>query len=358
MDRRHPPPTLPSADIASFKAKIDDRKRLFYLLASIIALPSILFVWFFYGDNNLFIRYAYPILIAEAGLWIIALLYRRIPLLWIEFFVLFTIGLFYLAKYVYHLFFDNPTFVWREIEANSGAVIILFILAYTILHHQVAFRFTILYTTTTLAFGLYRFSSNQTELLIDFIRLETRLIVIALLTYVLAKVKDDLLAAQQQANYWEWQANIDHLTQLPNRRMISTRIEQVLKTNSAFALFLIDLDDFKCFNDTYGHDVGDLLLSQVAFTLKTSLRAGDMVARWGGEEFLVLVNEATKEQAIHLAERLRSEVEKLDFDNNRISISIGCTLSRPRDDLFSLLKRADTALYAAKTQGRNRVCWQ
>lgn len=358
MDRRLPSLALPSSDPASFKAKIDERKRLFYLITLLVALPSIFSVWFFYRQNNLFIRYAYPILIAEAGLWIIGLLWRRIPLFWIERFVLYSVGLFFFAKFVYHLFFENPIVIWREIETISGAVIIFYIIAYITLHHQLAFRFTLIYTTAMLLLGLWRFYPNEMGLLIDFIRLETRLIVIALLTFVLAKHKDDLIAAQKQADYWEWQANIDHLTQLPNRRMISALIEQRLKTKRAFSILLIDLDHFKCFNDTYGHDFGDLLLSRLAFTLKTNLRASDFAARWGGEEFLVLANETTEEQATHLAERLRCEVEKLDFGEDRISISIGGTLSQLRDDLDTLLKRADNALYTAKAQGRNRVCWE
>lgn len=357
MERRHLlPPSL--GDLASLNERINERKRLFYFLALLVAIPSIFFAWFFLRENNLFIRYAYPILIANAGSWMIGLLWRRIPLARIEGVVIITVGFFFLVKYGYHLFFENPVVVWQEIETISSAILILFILCYIMFHHQLAFRMTLIYTGLTLALGLGRLYPNELSLLINFIRLETRLIVIALLTFVLAKMKDDLRVAQQQADYWEKQANLDHLTQLPNRRMMSSLINQYLRVSHPVAILLIDIDDFKCFNDTYGHDIGDLLLSRVAYTLKVSLRATDVAARWGGEEFLVLAKDATQEQALLLAERLRNEVEEIGFFDDQISVSIGGTLSQPKDNLDTVLKRADNALYTAKAQGRNRVCWE
>ncbi|GAB4481998.1 MAG: hypothetical protein Kow0088_24660 [Anaerolineales bacterium] len=286
------------------------------------------------------------------------LYWRRIPLVWIENFVLFTIGIFYLAKFVFYLYFENPHENWMEIETIAAGMIILFVLSYIILESQFAFRLSLIYTATTLIIGLGKFYPTNIELLPDFIRLETRLIVIALLTFVLAKVKDELILAQRQAAYWEWQANIDHLTQLPNRRMISTLIEQSIKEHKIFSILLIDIDDFKCFNDTYGHDHGDVLLSRIAYALKTNLRATDVVSRWGGEEFLVLLYDTTPDHAYQLAERLRHEVLQMEFNEDRVSVSIGGTLFKLQDNLPTLLKRADNALYTAKAQGRNCVCWE
>ena len=337
--------------------KLEERKRYMYLIASLVAFPSIYYVWWVYRDTQPFNRYAYPFLMAEALLWIGALLWRRIPLVWIERMVLFTIGLFFFAKYLYYLYFER-VLIWSEIEAITGVIFIVFILGYIILDHRLAFALTLIYTALTFVTGLVRFQARDTEVLPDFIRLQTRQAVIALLTFILAKVKDDLRLAQKQTDYWEKQANIDHLTQLPNRRAMSALIQERIDAKMPFAILLIDIDDFKCFNDTYGHDIGDVLISRVAFTLKINLRMTDSAARWGGEEFLVLVNETSAEQAFSLAERLRIEVQKIDFDENLISISIGGTMFKFDDDLPKLLKRADQTLYAAKQQGRNCVCWQ
>ncbi len=336
--------------------EIEERKRRLYLIASVIGLPSVYFVWRVYGVRDPFIRYVYPFLIAEAILWIAALLWQRVPLAWIEHFVLYSLGIFFLVKLTYYLYFVDPATAWKEIESLTGGMLIIFILAYIILSHRVALRSVLIYIALTFLVGLARTLPEPGELMTDFIRLETRLVTVAVLTYILAKVKDDLALSQKRAAYWEWQANIDHLTQLPNRRMLSALLEEYLQAKKTFAILLVDLDDFKCFNDTYGHDVGDVLLGRVAFTLKTNLRASDTAARWGGEEFLV-VTETNQAQAKALAERLRLEVQKIDFDQNLISISIGGTMSIRGEDLSSLLKRADEALYCAKAAGRNCVCW-
>jgi diguanylate cyclase (GGDEF)-like protein len=356
MDRRHyfhpslPPP--PNID-----EEIQNRKRRLYLIASLLSLPSIYFVWSVYGKTDPFIFHVYPFLIAEALLWSGALLWRRIPLVWIERFVFFTIGLFFFVKFTYYIYFTDLTTSWKEIETISAGMLITFIIGYIILPHRLALSASFSYTAAVFLVGMLRFFPANPELVTDLTRLVTRLLVIGLLTFVLAKVKEDVIEAQREAAYWEWQANIDDLTQLPNRRMISELIERRLASRVLFAILLIDLDDFKCYNDTYGHDTGDLILSRVAFTLKNNLRASDLAARWGGEEFLVLVDTPAAE-ADQLAERLRSAVEKMEFGEDRISISIGGTFALQNDDLHSLIKRSDTALYRAKAHGRNCVCWE
>ncbi len=358
MERRQVPHLLPPPNWTRLNGKLEQRKRRLYLIASLVAFPSIYYVWRSYGDTQPFIHYVYPFLMATALLWMAGLIWRRIPLVWVERFVLITVALFLFVRFAYYFYIENPALAWKEIDSIAGAMIILFILSYIMLPHQLAFRLTLIYASVTAMLGVARLAGNERELLPDFIRLETRLIVTALLTFILAKVKDDLLVAQQEADYWERQANVDHLTQLPNRRMISSLIERYIHAKKPFAILLIDVDDFKCFNDTYGHDVGDLLLRRLAYALRTNLRATDFAARWGGEEFLVLASEATASHARELAERLRSEVQKVEFDEDLITISIGGTLSTPQDDLESLLKRADNALYQAKQQGRNCVCWE
>jgi len=358
MERRlYPlPPALPPPP--NIDGEIQNRKRRLYLIASFVSIPSVYFVWKAYGQTDPFIDRAYPYLIAEVLLWSGALLWKRIPLVWIERFVLFSIALFLIAKFSYTIFIGNPATSSEGVEMLAGGMSIVIILIYLILPDQLALKASIAYISVFLLLGTVRFYPAYPDLQTDLIRTATRSLVIALLTFILAKVKDDLISAQRKAAYWEWQANIDHLTQLPNRRMISDVINRYLSVQTSFTILLIDLDDFKCYNDTYGHDVGDLLLSRVAHTLKNNLRASDFVARWGGEEFLVLTGNLTKQQGKQLGERLRKAVEKMDFGEDRVSISIGGTIALQNDDLPSLIKRADTALYRAKSQGRNCVCWE
>jgi len=164
----------------------------------------------------------------------------------------------------------------------------------------------------------------------------------------------------------------DKLTSLKNRAFFEEKSKAYLnnihktKENKRrdwmgfydICFLFFDIDYFKNINDTYGHDVGDKVLKVVAETLKKDLRLGDIVARWGGEEFVGILLGANEEQAKIKAEEIRAEVESLTFDEPsdlKVTISIG--LSEFKGDLTfeELIKHADKALYRAKQTGRNRT---
>lgn len=157
-------------------------------------------------------------------------------------------------------------------------------------------------------------------------------------------------------------ASIDQLTNIPNRFLFLERFEQMLslanRQNRTVALLYIDLDDFKIVNDTHGHHVGDVLLSQVAERLGTRVRRSDTAARLGGDEFSVLLDGVTEEQALAVAdqiiESLKQPYEPEDVPCV-IGVSVGISLY-PRDGerVDVLLKRADMAMYAAKESGGNQ----
>ena len=125
--------------------------------------------------------------------------------------------------------------------------------------------------------------------------------------------------------------------------------------NLSFIFF--DIDHFKKINDTFGHDVGDEVLKQVAKTIQSSVRDGDTAARWGGEELVVTLVGATERDAVRKAEEIRYSVEALDFKEPglKVTISAGVASLVPDVTFDDLLKRADKALYKAKESGRNRV---
>lgn len=161
------------------------------------------------------------------------------------------------------------------------------------------------------------------------------------------------------------QANTDPLTGLANRRFFKTIAEKELslmrRQQDYFTVLMIDIDHFKSVNDLYGHQAGDTILKRVAQTLAGNLREEDMVARIGGEEFVVCSPATNRLAAIVLAERLRKAVESLAVEVEGrvvpVTISLGISL-RPQDgdDLDALLAVADERLYIAKQQGRNRFC--
>ncbi|MCW8879367.1 MAG: diguanylate cyclase [Kangiellaceae bacterium] len=157
----------------------------------------------------------------------------------------------------------------------------------------------------------------------------------------------------------------DPLTGLANRRKLLDRVRlewsRSLRSKSPISLLLLDLDEFKNINDNYGHDVGDAVLKTVAEILTETLRDADMIARWGGEEFVILLPETELSQAGSVAERVRRKVEnsKLAVGDVRIkfTVSIGFSTNRGGDKSFdTLLKLAEQFLSQAKQSGRNKVC--
>ncbi len=158
----------------------------------------------------------------------------------------------------------------------------------------------------------------------------------------------------------------DTLTELPNRRYALDTLAKCWDTPegkepSALTCMILDIDHFKRVNDNYGHDVGDVVLKEIAEVLRGSLRGGDVACRFGGEEFLVICDGLDAKNSSHLAERLRKAVaERSEYPsgfNEQITISIGvASRSAGMDNPDQLLKFADKALYAAKRAGRNRVC--
>lgn len=162
----------------------------------------------------------------------------------------------------------------------------------------------------------------------------------------------------------------DGLTGLYNRHYLNTHlgnmVRQALKNSKNLALMIMDMDHFKSVNDTYGHDGGDEVLKQLAEVIIHASRSTDLIARFGGEEFVVLMPETDPDSAINAANRMRELVEQNDFklpvsaDGKETmlkrTISVGIASMNPEgDSAEALLKRADEALYSAKNSGRNQV---
>lgn len=175
----------------------------------------------------------------------------------------------------------------------------------------------------------------------------------------------DKLVKQQEMIYK--QAHYDHLTSLANRTLLNQRlqllIESSLESGKKFGLLFLDLDNFKTINDTMGHDVGDMILVHVAKTLLLSTRKSDTVARFGGDEFIILVDDVNAISNLEtMADKLIQAIEQpMRIKNLNLSVttSIGISIFPENGlDFNQLVKNADLALYAAKSAGRNtfRTC--
>ncbi|MGZ5049945.1 MAG: GGDEF domain-containing protein [Methylobacter sp.] len=158
-------------------------------------------------------------------------------------------------------------------------------------------------------------------------------------------------------------AYTDPLTQTHNRASFNGTIKREMslaaRNNSNLSIIFFDVDHFKAINDTYGHDCGDTTLRLSAKWIKESLRESDIIFRYGGEEFVILLSDTDLDGATLLAERIRSSIERhtiaYDMKTIKITASMGVSSLRNDDTLESFIKRADDAMYQAKSSGRNRV---
>lgn len=156
-------------------------------------------------------------------------------------------------------------------------------------------------------------------------------------------------------------ADHDALTNVLNRRGWSDRANALLASGAPrpVAMLFLDLDHFKCLNDCHGHHAGDRALVAVSKALQAELRPADILGRYGGEEFVALLDSTNQQQAMHVATRLCRRVHRLEMPISEgpdlLTISIGVALHQDGDDLAALIERADQAMYDAKLNGRNRV---
>ena len=151
-------------------------------------------------------------------------------------------------------------------------------------------------------------------------------------------------------------ATIDQLTQIPNRYYLTEMLEKFQKDKRSYGLAILDIDKFKSVNDTYGHDVGDIVLQKVAKILEQNTRKSDIVGRWGGEEFLILLNLDNEQVLINSLNKVREAIEKTPIETvGKITASFGGRLNTNQEEYSIVLKEADLALYEAKHGGRNQV---
>jgi diguanylate cyclase (GGDEF)-like protein len=154
---------------------------------------------------------------------------------------------------------------------------------------------------------------------------------------------------------------LDPLTGVYRKKYFDFQLEELLRAKEDFALVVVDIDNFKAINDTYGHTVGDEVLKEFSLLLQKNIRKDDLVARWGGEEFLLALRMNNLEKAIDRIEALRQTIAEHAFTTvKQVTASFGVAWRNQCecDDTGSLLQRADKALYKAKNEGKTKVVWK
>ncbi len=171
----------------------------------------------------------------------------------------------------------------------------------------------------------------------------------------------DITELKEKSNLLEYQASHDSLTGLNNRNkfkeIYGKEIRRGFRYKNDLSLIIFDLDFFKNINDTYGHQIGDEVLKDISQVVLGNVREHDIVVRWGGEEFLILLPETSLEGSLNVAQKIRMAIEDKEFSskNLKLTASFGIASLKDGDDESTLLERTDEALYEAKKSGRNKV---
>ena len=216
----------------------------------------------------------------------------------------------------------------------------------------------IIFNFNELAFVLASYS-------VDFqIRFFSTITFVAVFSYIVDKQRRDAISQLVTiGKLYEYAARTDELTKLPNRRDMRDQLEAEFsrfeRNHHHFSVILLDIDHFKQINDNYGHDAGDVVLTKFADALRDVCRKMDTAARWGGEEFLILLPDTKLLEALAMAERLRIKISRMEVGYGkqtiRLTTSCGVCSIHSAKDLSGLLRQADVSLYQAKLRGRNIV---
>ncbi|MGB3752148.1 MAG: GGDEF domain-containing protein, partial [Arcobacteraceae bacterium] len=160
----------------------------------------------------------------------------------------------------------------------------------------------------------------------------------------------------------QYQATHDNLTKLFNRQKFNDELEkEIIRENRyvhGLCLMMLDIDDFKNINDTYGHDIGDVVLKEISKVILHSIRVTDYPCRWGGEEFMVLLPETQFDDGYNIAEMIRANIEKYENSifTNPITVSVGIAeFEVNKDNIDTFIKKVDISMYDAKKTGKNKV---
>ncbi len=278
--------------------------------------------------------------------WLTCLMFLNVPVFFVAFFYC-----------LYPL--DGSSLAYTSLFGLALAFPVIFSLQFVLLPPRQAFFWTLLEIAALVFISLPRALMTETSngllngAFLPFMLLAGYGTQVLLLKYVADLVRK-LRAAKEETAQLEEVAFYDVLTGLLNRRGTETFLHQVMadaqRTQDVFSIALMDLDHFKAINDTYGHLVGDEMLRQFSGQIKTSLRAGDVLGRWGGEEFLLITLHTPASLHATLAHRLKES-----WQHPTVTFSAGLAAFQKGDTLQSLIQRADEALYLAKSKGRDRI---
>ncbi len=204
---------------------------------------------------------------------------------------------------------------------------------------------------------------NSSLLFVNLLSLIVFMIIIFIIYIVFNKLSSEIqknmktiTSLNKKSKYLHTKANTDELTSIYNKRYFDNYLESFIKSKSKGSIIFFDIDHFKNINDTYGHPIGDKILKSITKCISKRIRKSDTFARWGGEEFVIVLNNLELDMAIQKAQEFRKCIQEYQFEQNiTVTISLGVTQIGENDTKNGLIKRVDSLLYKAKNSGRNCV---
>lgn len=339
---------------------IPQNRRLIYLFCIPVGLVIIAVVFFTDQQDSAVARYGYPMLFCYLVGALLVMALRPSKLAMVERVTFWAVTVFQVAAMGFRLFeAPDPAKAWLDLSPSSFmGMVILMVMAYLWYDTKLALVNSLFLVVVTGILGLAyftRYADSYPRELFDFVRYEIYLIIVGIFVYSLARSKDRLLKSELEAARMKNLAYRDALTSLANRRNLVELLEALYRDESPVGVIMFDLDFFKAVNDTHGHQIGDQVLIEVAQIIEVATADGEQPGRWGGEEFLVVV-QGSPARARELAEHLRSAIAERQFDSGiRLTASFGVAHSESSQTLNQLLTQSDIELYRAKSAGRNAV---
>ncbi len=343
-----------------------DRHRPLLLAVIALAVPTLLVLGRFTAATP-YERYGYPALALQLGWAFWALARRRMATRTVMQISYAVLAVFWLAAVASRFFWPGMTIPAGQ--RLSPDVFMIFIVLAILAHLLFASRTALLISSVVLAVAMAitlgwlavrPAGATAVGSVAELMAYEAALAMTMLMLHALARSKDDHARALMEAERMREMAYLDALTRLPNRRGLEESLHRyaslAVRHDLPLSVVFFDIDDFKRINDVHGHQVADRILEEVGRSVRPLLRAGDVLGRWGGEEFLLIAPDADHDQALGLAERVRDVVQQYAYPGDvGITASFGVATYQPPTTVEELVEQADRRLYRAKRLGKNRV---
>ena len=356
-----------TAGAAAELARLEERKRRVYTIASGAGIAVIAISWLARTPGDLILEVIYPLLAVALAAFVLAMHRRWLSLEVLEHLALGTVGVVILGRLAWHLHLAGP--IDEHLLILTGAhywsVGALIVAGFVLLdrRHGLRVGISVLIMSVVLVAtgaGPELVGPDASEVaLLYLIRVHGFLVLLLVLVTAVATLREQLHRELTRSEALQELATTDPLTGLANRRATMDALEREAESARRYghpvSVIAVDVDRFKRINDEHGHHVGDQVLEEVARLLAAEARQVDVVARWGGEEFLIVLPQTRRAEAARLAERTRRALATARPGGVEVTATFGVTELREGENIDELLVRADRLLYGAKRDGRDQV---